>query len=171
MLKHNSICCFCFVKYGHYKCSSCKSVYYCSKKCQIDDWKEHKLICDNLNKNIKKVVRLYTIGFQKYVILNREKILRQLHDANFDKKKSFISFNEVINVVEPFDVNEIKKSTLKFEIYDFDQKITNQDDKISKLCRSISIYQTLPLYNPKKIVFTFLLNTDNIVCLEISQFS
>ncbi|XP_061393593.1 zinc finger MYND domain-containing protein 10 homolog [Musca vetustissima] len=27
------------------KCSQCKSVYYCSRKCQLDDWPKHKTKC------------------------------------------------------------------------------------------------------------------------------
>jgi len=27
------------------KCSKCKMRYYCSRKCQQDDWKEHKQVC------------------------------------------------------------------------------------------------------------------------------
>ncbi|MFC1842121.1 zinc finger MYND domain-containing protein [Candidatus Dependentiae bacterium] len=32
------------------KCSACKKTYYCSRKCQIKDWKEHKKICKKLHK-------------------------------------------------------------------------------------------------------------------------
>lgn len=28
------------------KCGACKSVYYCSRDCQIADWKNHKLVCN-----------------------------------------------------------------------------------------------------------------------------
>ena len=28
-------------------CSVCKDVYYCSKTCQINDWKEHQKSCEN----------------------------------------------------------------------------------------------------------------------------
>jgi hypothetical protein len=31
----------------HKKCSVCKITFYCSVKCQKDDWKKHKLICEN----------------------------------------------------------------------------------------------------------------------------
>lgn len=27
------------------KCAKCKKIYYCSRDCQIKDWKEHKLVC------------------------------------------------------------------------------------------------------------------------------
>jgi hypothetical protein len=28
------------------KCSKCKKTYYCSRECQINDWPEHKKICN-----------------------------------------------------------------------------------------------------------------------------
>ena len=34
------------------KCSGCKMTYYCSKKCQINDWKpNHKKLCKKIRKN------------------------------------------------------------------------------------------------------------------------
>lgn len=32
-------------KEGNKRCSKCKKVFYCSIKCQKDDWKDHKVIC------------------------------------------------------------------------------------------------------------------------------
>jgi hypothetical protein len=28
------------------KCSRCKTVKYCSRACQKDDWKEHRAVCN-----------------------------------------------------------------------------------------------------------------------------
>ena len=28
-----------------FKCSSCQTVYYCGKTCQIRHWKDHKVLC------------------------------------------------------------------------------------------------------------------------------
>ena len=35
-------------------CSLCKSVNYCSKKCQKNDWSKHKMICKNISKQINQ---------------------------------------------------------------------------------------------------------------------
>lgn len=32
-----------------YKCEMCKSIRYCSKECQKDDWARHKLECRNID--------------------------------------------------------------------------------------------------------------------------
>jgi len=31
-------------------CSRCRKVYYCCRKCQVADWKEHKEVCKKLNR-------------------------------------------------------------------------------------------------------------------------
>lgn len=38
-------CVKCELKKSTLKCCRCKIVYYCSKKCQTDDWPVHKLLC------------------------------------------------------------------------------------------------------------------------------
>jgi ankyrin repeat protein len=30
-------------------CGKCKAVSYCSRECQLEDWREHKLVCKHLN--------------------------------------------------------------------------------------------------------------------------
>lgn len=30
------------------RCTACKSVSYCSRECQVDDWGQHKLVCKQL---------------------------------------------------------------------------------------------------------------------------
>lgn len=43
--ERNKACFNCDLPDCSNKCSACKKVYYCSKKCQTDHWKEHKEIC------------------------------------------------------------------------------------------------------------------------------
>ena len=39
------VCNFCYAQ-AHRRCSTCKKVYYCSKACQLIDWKsQHRKIC------------------------------------------------------------------------------------------------------------------------------
>jgi hypothetical protein len=39
-------------KPSSFKCSVCKKVYYCSKKCQKENWKYHKGMCQTLKKDL-----------------------------------------------------------------------------------------------------------------------
>lgn len=36
------------------RCSRCKNSWYCSRECQIKQWKGHKKICDLLKKNLQE---------------------------------------------------------------------------------------------------------------------
>ena len=36
------------------RCSKCKSVWYCSRDCQVGDWPEHKAKCNQKAKEIKE---------------------------------------------------------------------------------------------------------------------
>jgi len=42
------VCCFnCGIENATKKCAKCKSVWFCSKECQVIGWKEHKKDCKN----------------------------------------------------------------------------------------------------------------------------
>lgn len=42
------VCCFnCGIENATKKCAKCKSVWFCSKECQVIGWKEHKKNCKN----------------------------------------------------------------------------------------------------------------------------
>ena len=44
------VCCFnCGIENATKKCSKCKSVWFCSKECQVIGWKEHKKDCNDCN--------------------------------------------------------------------------------------------------------------------------
>lgn len=54
------MCKYCSAIEGDIKykiCSSCRSVYYCSKECQIKDWKEHKNECNHSTKDALSMVK------------------------------------------------------------------------------------------------------------------
>ena len=36
------------------RCSKCRSVWYCSKECQVGDWPEHKVSCNRIAKEAKE---------------------------------------------------------------------------------------------------------------------
>jgi len=47
--KTNNPCCLCLKENSKYRCSRCHRAKYCSKECQLDDWKifQHKNLCFN----------------------------------------------------------------------------------------------------------------------------
>jgi len=46
--KVNKICRYCGVEDSKFNCSKCKSAFYCSQECQLNDWKQagHKTLCN-----------------------------------------------------------------------------------------------------------------------------
>lgn len=49
-INENYKCNSCGISKPHMnRCSRCKSVYYCSKKCQVDNWSYHKKLCKPCN--------------------------------------------------------------------------------------------------------------------------
>ena len=55
-------------------CSKCKSAYYCSPECQVEDWPEHKRMCKNFCEASKNIERSFDSSekdvchlFQKWV--------------------------------------------------------------------------------------------------------
>lgn len=51
LFKNEKNCTVCFKDIeSNQRCSQCKKVYYCSRECQIEDWKFHKKVCKPLEK-------------------------------------------------------------------------------------------------------------------------
>jgi len=62
-------------------CSRCKSVSYCSKECQVRDWKRHKKACAFMahdRKQMQKIVAALNAALNNPVIMSR---LERLHAA------------------------------------------------------------------------------------------
>lgn len=102
MSKHISFCFHCSLNIGKYKCSLCKSVYYCSKECQTKDWKVHKTKCPNIVQNIKKVINECSTNIKNIINDNKESIFSDLKRMKFNPNKSFLYFSIPINVTEDF---------------------------------------------------------------------
>jgi len=63
-------CNLCYTK-GDAKCSKCRAVYYCSRRCQILDYKEHKQVCVEPSKE-NLIETIDTPNFPKSEIMNDE---------------------------------------------------------------------------------------------------
>jgi len=67
------------------RCSKCKSVYYCSPQHQRQDWREHKLVCDDL--------ALSQAELNETLAMGRASVYGKLaaaHDAQFERFKRAI---------------------------------------------------------------------------------
>ena len=51
-------------------CGGCKAAHYCSKSCQTKDWKEHKVICKDMQ--LQKILSRVAEIFQKAYLDFRE---------------------------------------------------------------------------------------------------
>lgn len=51
---------------GKSKCAKCENVYYCSRECQVKDWKIHKSVCDReKSPHISVTMKSFTTSYSK----------------------------------------------------------------------------------------------------------
>jgi len=67
------------------RCSKCKSVYYCSPQHQRQDWREHKLVCDDLALSQAELNETLSMG--RASVYGK---LAAAHDAQFERFKHVI---------------------------------------------------------------------------------
>lgn len=65
-----------------YQCSKCKSVYYCSKECQIQHWKKHKKQCQ-----LKLLQRVLIHGDEQEQKKRKDKRIIVVDNGQHDKKR------------------------------------------------------------------------------------
>ena len=61
-------------------CAQCKSAFYCSRECQVADWKTHKKFCRPVSKNEAKICRFNEQTVHDFVLANYVEILRKIVD-------------------------------------------------------------------------------------------
>lgn len=76
-------------------CSVCKNSRYCSKECQKQDWKKHKVIC-------KPKERKMVLGCDKYIKMRRKSVIKQYNNTDesevIDISNIHIIHNNVYNL-------------------------------------------------------------------------
>ena len=70
------------------KCSRCKSAFYCSRECQVADWKAHKPFCKAVSSKATKVMRFNEQTIYGFVENNYFSILKEIVKVSIETGKS-----------------------------------------------------------------------------------
>ena len=57
------------------KCDSCKCIYYCSRECQVKDWKQHKKFCGMIDSSNARKLAKFLKSFIKTELFSKLKEL------------------------------------------------------------------------------------------------
>jgi len=124
--------CVCCNEEGNLQCSNCKIVFYCSRQCQVKDWKLHKSICNkDSNKNIenddiKKMIvnddnNNDEIGFQK---LFCKKVNESITGEKLDDDD--VKLFKLQRFLKHFDKINLEKLEQKKKDKDEDEKVSSK---------------------------------------------
>ena len=114
-----------------YRCSNCKNTFYCSQKCQIDDWERHKIEClnninNNNNQNKENLKNENTIKINKTLSnklnVNNNNQNKENNKFNVNNSKIFLNGNDTSFQVKNSKVNVLPK--IKVNSFNFLQKIS-----------------------------------------------
>lgn len=124
------------------KCSVCRTIYYCSKEHQKEDWSSHKHNCSNMTemydskKEFKKDTRtklfecLNELNFSEDVndailyLLN----LSMKDETEQENRKTFMYNDEITDIIKDIGINLgsfVKMQNVVHGIYIFNQKYPN----------------------------------------------
>lgn len=72
------------------RCSKCLYAYYCSRECQVKDWKSHKLSCISPLKYVDETI---SMSIRRFGIENCTELLKWAHSVTLSKFISFGSYD------------------------------------------------------------------------------
>jgi len=72
------------------RCSKCLHTYYCSRECQVKDWKSHKVSCIS---PLKQVDETISMSIRRFGIENCSELLKWAHSVTLSKFISFGSYD------------------------------------------------------------------------------
>ena len=55
-MSDSNSCSTCAKENARFRCGNCKSAWYCSKECQVSDWKSHKQLCNHDSDKLISIV-------------------------------------------------------------------------------------------------------------------
>lgn len=73
---------------GLQKCSRCKSAWYCSRECQVSDWKDHKPFCRQVSSKESKIARFNEQNVYEFVQNNYFTVLKEIVKVSSETGKS-----------------------------------------------------------------------------------
>ena len=79
------------------KCSECKKMYYCNKKCQTIDWKKHKYECSIYKQSYSEIdFELYRFLLRLYLFIQNNPTLKEKKDTLSNDQRFGRSFNDLM---------------------------------------------------------------------------
>ncbi len=88
-------------------CSRCKKIYYCSKECQIKDWKEHNLICTPMQ--FANKCGICNDGIPKKIIIGYKEIdnkNKEMYTIDYCSNECYELFCKFMHH-DPYDISDI----------------------------------------------------------------
>ena len=85
--------CLCGVKQNLRKCANCENVYYCSRECQKNNWKKHKLQCSS-------EMSISEMNMTSNHILSKIKYSKKYDDMTMTERFNFINGNSKKNKIK-----------------------------------------------------------------------
>ena len=106
-------------KVTYLKCSRCRFIYYCSIKCQIEDWPRHKLICQDVRSKYMELEKsravIQSYSFKRASSKNEGSLLSFKVFVQEIERALFMAYFSVIENTNYFDdkMNNIFRTTNK----------------------------------------------------------
>ncbi|KAL0488889.1 hypothetical protein AKO1_015031 [Acrasis kona] len=102
-------------------CSACKKVKYCSRECQVQDWKEHKLVCTKNGQQSsadtpKTQYKIVATGIPAARSTNSKHDLFSVHPTNMSNVDTTIdsSGGMEMHIINGIRAPKIKKDALRY---------------------------------------------------------
>jgi|GEM_PF-6906741 len=152
-------------KLTNLQCSSCKTVYYCGRKHQKQDWKTHKLVC---GKQLLSSQNLSQIDSKSSSLTSKNVTLQQRRkiDNNISNYRKEIEGKVIRLIANAIDITDLSKVTLEKSLTDdlgadeievieilmgveveFDLKFCNDEEKklstVSDIVKSIAKHKQI----------------------------
>ena len=142
-------------------CSSCKSMYYCSKECQKLDWYNHKKECKEISLTDKPFFKLFTNKISKLTFQKMTNIMKYFNGR--DPRKYIINFGTMYqhNVQYYLKLKKIAKDDLKYTLIPIDELKRSSKPYTSFTDFCLNIIEQYSNTNTLNLTFVFQIEHNN----------